>query len=124
MSGRHTHMTNSLNTPVEALEHALPLRVRSYSLRRDSGGSGLHRGGDGLVRELELLAPAEVSLLSSRRDQGPWGLDGGGPGRPGANTIVRADGRIERLDGCARARLGPADVLRIETPGGGGWGEA
>ena len=83
VSGVHTHMTNSLNTPAEALEHSYPLRVRQYSLRRGSGGAGKHRGGDGIVREIEVLAAAEVTLLADRRRRGPWGLNGGREGKPG-----------------------------------------
>ena len=84
-SATHTHMTNSWNTPVEALEHQMPLRVREYSIRRGSGGSGARRGGDGIVREWEFLEPAKVTLLSDRRRRGPYGLQGGAPGAPGSN---------------------------------------
>ncbi|HKY32815.1 MAG TPA: hydantoinase B/oxoprolinase family protein [Candidatus Polarisedimenticolia bacterium] len=122
LSGAHTHMTNSLNTPVEALERALPLRITRYTLRRGSGGAGRHRGGDGLVREYELLAPAEVTLLSDRRERQPWGLAGGSPGAAGRNRLVRAAGGESDLPGKFRLRAGPGDRLVIETPGGGGWG--
>src|SRR5579884_2912518 len=86
----HTHMTNSWNTPVEAFEHQFPVRIRRYAIRTGSGGTGVHRGGDGIVREFEFLAPADVTILSDRRARGPWGLQGGGPGKPGRNTVARA----------------------------------
>jgi N-methylhydantoinase B len=122
VSGIHTHMTNSLNTPAEALEYAYPLRVRRYSLRPGSGGGGKYRGGDGIVREIEVLADAEVTLLSDRRSRGPWGLAGGEEGRPGLATAVRNDGREEPLPGKANVRLQRGERIRIETPGGGGFG--
>jgi N-methylhydantoinase B len=118
----HTHMTNSLNTPVEALEYAYPLRVVRYEVRRGSGGGGRHRGGDGIVREVELLAEARVSILSDRRVRAPHGLWGGLAGSAGANTLVRADGRTEQLPGVCSLDLKPGDRVRIETPGGGGHG--
>jgi N-methylhydantoinase B/oxoprolinase/acetone carboxylase alpha subunit len=120
-SATQTHMTNTLNTPVEAFEHQFPVRVESYHVRRGSGGAGRHRGGDGIVRELRFLAPAEVTILSDRRQRGPWGLAGGEPGKPGRNTLVRR-GRKTILPGKTRMELREDDLLRIETPGGGGWG--
>jgi N-methylhydantoinase B/oxoprolinase/acetone carboxylase alpha subunit len=120
-SATHTHMTNTWNTPVEALEHQFPVRVESYRVRRGSGGAGLHRGGDGVVRELRFLAPAEVTVLSDRRIYRPWGLKGGSAGKPGRNTLVRGKREI-RLPGKVRLEAQPGDLLRIETPGGGGWG--
>lgn len=118
MSGVHTHMTNSLNTPAEALEYAYPLRVREYRLREGSGGTGRQRGGDGVVREIETLVPARMSLLADRRKRGPYGLHGGADGSPGLNTInnqsIAAKGSHE---------LKAGDRIRIETPGGGGWGK-
>ena len=93
IGGVHTHMTNSLNTPVEALEYAYPLRVRRYSLRPGSGGSGKHRGGDGIIREIEVLTDCEVTLLADRRNRGPWGLAGGdGDGAPGRASVIRTNG--------------------------------
>src|SRR6185436_5160843 len=89
MSGVHTHMTNSLNTPAEALEYAYPLRVREYRLRNGAGGKGKHRGGDGVVREIETLVPARMSMLADRRKRGPYGLQGGNDGATGTNVIVR-----------------------------------
>jgi len=123
VSGVHTHMTNSLNTPAEALEHAYPLRVRRYSLRPGSGGEGRHHGGDGIVREIELLTDAEVTLLADRRSRGPWGLNGGGDGAAGKTTIVRQDGTTQELSGKFSVRLRKGERIRIESPGGGGWGE-
>jgi N-methylhydantoinase B len=122
VSGVHTHMTNSLNTPAEALEYSYPLRVRQYSLRRGSGGEGKHRGGDGIVREIEVLADAEVTLLADRRLHGAWGLNGGSDGAPGKASVVRLDGKAEELPGKFNVRLSKGERIRIETPGGGGWG--
>jgi len=121
LSGVHTHMSNTRNTPVESLEHDLPVRIREYRLRRGSGGAGRYPGGDGLVREYEMLAEVAVTVLSDRRLRPPAGLAGGGPGLPGRNTLIR-DGREEPLPGKFALRLQPGDRLRIETPGGGGWG--
>ncbi|HZU25847.1 MAG TPA: hydantoinase B/oxoprolinase family protein [Bryobacteraceae bacterium] len=121
LSAVQTHMTNSWNTPVEAFEHQFPVRIRRYGIRTGSGGSGRRRGGDGIVREFEFLAPADVTILSDRRERGPWGLAGGGNGKPGRNTLIRG-GRQRRIAGKERFEAGSGDVLRIETPGGGGWG--
>ena len=117
MSGVHTHMTNSLNTPAEALEYAYPLRVREYRFRRDSGGEGKQRGGDGVVREIETIVPARMSLLADRRKRGPYGLYGGSDGAPGVNEI---NGETVAAKGSHELKAG--DRIRIETPGGGGWG--
>jgi N-methylhydantoinase B len=122
VSGVHTHMTNSLNTPAEALEYAYPLRVREYSLRRGSGGLGKHCGGDGIVREIEVLSDCEVTLLAERRTHAPWGLAGGEPGTPGKTYVIRPNGPIEEMPGKFSTRLQGGDRIRIETPGGGGWG--
>ncbi|MDX2154214.1 MAG: hydantoinase B/oxoprolinase family protein [Bryobacteraceae bacterium] len=116
----HTHMTNSWNTPVEAFEHLYPLRVRAYRIRRGSGGAGAHRGGDGIVRELEFLEPADVTILSDRRARGPYGLEGGEPGAPGENVLVRKDG-VQQIPAKVRLTVEAGDRLRIETPGGGGY---
>lgn len=125
ISGVHTHMTNSLNTPVEALEYAYPFRVRRYSYRQDSGGSGEFRGGNGLIREIELLAPAQVSLLADRRRFRPWGLQGGGDGAPGRATVTAVEtAETRELPGKCSVHLGAGDILRLETPGGGGWGRS
>jgi N-methylhydantoinase B len=118
----HTHMTNTLNTPVEALEHAYPFRIAEYSVRRDSGGRGEYRGGDGVVRSYAFDGPAEVTLMTERRDHAPWGLHGGADGAPGRNILVR-DGDETRLPAKCSIEVGPGDRIRIETPGGGGWGD-
>lgn len=122
VSGVHTHMTNSLNTPVEALEYAYPLRVRRYGLRPNSGGAGQHRGGDGIVREIEVLTDAEVTLLAERRAQGPWGLSGGAEGEVGKALIVHQNGTVRELPGKFNVLLREGERIRIESPGGGGWG--
>lgn len=120
-SGVHTHMTNTMNTPIEALEHAYPFRLLSYSIRRGSGGKGRHRGGDGLVREVELLSDCHCTLLTERRTLSPYGLRGGGKGKRGKNLLIRR-GRIIPLAGKANLNLKAGDRIRIETAGGGGWG--
>ena len=122
LSGVHVHMTNTLNTPVEALEYAYPFRVRRYALRRGSGGDGRHRGGDGLVREIEFLCPATVTLLTERRRTAPYGLQGGEPGVVGRSVLIH-DGQARDLPGKAECEVGPGDILSLQTPGGGGWGE-
>jgi N-methylhydantoinase B len=122
LHGVHTHMTNSLNTPVEALEYAYPLRVTRYRYRPRSGGNGKFLGGDGLVREIELLANAQVTLLADRRKFSPYGLAGGSPGALGRTTLVTKDGERE-LPGKCSIRAQKGDVIRIESPGGGGWGQ-
>ena len=122
VSGVHTHMTNSLNTPAEALEYSYPFRVTRYSLRPGSGGDGAHRGGDGIVRELEMLTDAEVTILSDRRKTQPYGLNGGSDGAPGRTTILRHDGSEEELPGEGSTSLRRGERVRVETPGGGGWG--
>ena len=121
LSGIHTHMTNSLNTPVEALEYAYPFRVRRYAYRRNSGGSGQFRGGDGLIREIELLAPSQVTLLSERRVFAPYGLNGGEAGQKGRNILIE-NGEETALPGKCNIQAKAGAVVRIETPGGGGWG--
>jgi N-methylhydantoinase B len=123
ISGVHTHMTNSLNTPIEALEYAYPFRVRRYEYRDGSGGEGKFRGGDGLIREVELLTDAEVTLLADRRKFRPYGLGDGGDGAAGRAIVVKAESGEEiELPGKCSRQLKKGDVLRIETPGGGGWG--
>jgi N-methylhydantoinase B len=121
-SGIHTHMTNTLNTPIEALEAYYPMRVTTYRMRRGSGGRGKFAGGDGLVRELECLVDSNVSLLTERRVIAPWGLAGGGAGVVGANFVVRKNGKRSPLPGKTNLGLAPGDRIRVETPGGGAWG--
>jgi N-methylhydantoinase B len=121
ISGVHTHMTNSWNTPLEALEYAYPFRVRRYAYRTGSGGTGRHRGGDGLIREIELLGPAQVTLLADRRVFAPYGLAGGGEGARGRAALLRG-GEETVLAGKCNFEAPAGAVLRLETPGGGGWG--
>ena len=123
LSGVHTHMSNTRNTPIEALEHHLPIRIREYSLRAGSGGAGEYPGGDGIVREYEMLAETTATLLTDRRAGQPYGLHGGALGESGRNTVIRAGGRIEAAPSKGSLRLFPGDRLRIETPGGGGFGK-
>ena len=119
LSAVQTHMTNTLNTPIEVLERNYPLRLRRYGIRRGSGGVGQRFGGDGLVREFEFLAPAEVTLLTERRRYAPWGLAGGGDGVKGENRL-----NGELLPGKCVLEVQTGDRLSIATPGGGGWGKA
>ena len=122
LSGVHTHMSNTRNTPVEAIEHYLPVRIRQYRLRRGSGGAGAAPGGEGIVREYEMLTDVSVTIISERRRGAPYGAQGGEPGASGRNTLIR-DGREQILPGKVQLQLQPGDRLRIETPGGGGYGE-
>jgi N-methylhydantoinase B/oxoprolinase/acetone carboxylase alpha subunit len=124
MSGVHTAMTNTADTPVEALERSLPLRVRRYALRSGSGGAGAHRGGDGIERELEVLEDTVLSLVTERRVSAPWGLAGGSPGAVGENWLLPGgdESRATRLPDKCSVELRAGDVLRLRTPGGGGWG--
>jgi N-methylhydantoinase B len=121
LSGVHVHMTNTLNTPVEAMEYTYPLRVRRYALRQGSGGTGQHRGGDGLVRDIEFSCPASVTILSERRRTAPYGLRGGEAGARGRNVLLRSD-QQQDLPGKVQIRVRPGDILSLRTPGGGGWG--
>jgi len=121
LSGVHTHMTNSLNTPVEALEYAYPFRVRRYSYRLGSGGDGKFKGGDGLIREIELLSDAQVTLMSDRRKTQPYGLEGGEPGAAGKPVHISGNESRE-IPAKSSLQAKKGDVVRIETPGGGGWG--
>ncbi len=124
MSGVHTGMTNTKNTPVEALERAYPMRVRRYRLRTGSGGAGEAPGGDGLERDVEMLEDSTVSLITERRVSRPPGLAGGGPGAAGENWLLPGgdEARAERLPDKCTVVLRAGDVLRMLTPGGGGWG--
>jgi N-methylhydantoinase B len=116
LSAVQTHMTNTLNTPIEVLESNYPLRIRRYALRENSGGEGLHRGGDGLIREFEFLSPTTVTLLTERRSHAPWGLQGGGNGQPGKN--LRNDTPLPAKISIA---FESGERLTLETPGGGGF---
>ncbi len=121
-SGIQTHMTNTANTPTEAVESSFPVRVRRFELRDGSGGAGRWRGGDGVVREVEFLAEADVSLIGDRRTLGPPGTQGGEPAAPGANALIRTSGKREPLAGQQQLHVGRGDRIEIRTPGGGGWG--
>jgi 5-oxoprolinase (ATP-hydrolysing) len=123
-SGVQTHMTNSRLTDPEMLERRFPVRLREFSLRAGSGGAGACPGGDGLVREIEFLEPMSAAILSNRRRVPPFGLAGGAPGAPGVNRLLRRDGRSETLPATAEFAVDRGDRLRIETPGGGGFGRA
>jgi N-methylhydantoinase B len=122
MSGVHTGMTNTQNTPAEAVELDYPLRVWRYELRPGSGGAGRHPGGDGLIREIEVLADCTLTVQSERREHPPWGLGGGQPGAVGRNILRRVDGTEVQLPSKGTWPLRRGERIRIETPGGGGWG--
>jgi N-methylhydantoinase B len=122
-NGTHTHMTNTLNTPTEVLEHIYPVRVHRYALRKGSGGHGIFPGGEGIVREIEMLADVQAGILSDRRKLPPYGLKGGSPGEPGKNEII-ISGKSRRLPSKCSFRAPAGSIIRIETPGGGGWGKA
>ncbi|HEX9886696.1 MAG TPA: hydantoinase B/oxoprolinase family protein [Longimicrobiales bacterium] len=121
LSGVHVHMSNSLNTPVEALEHAYPFRVTHYGIREGTGGGGIHGGGDGLRRDIQLLTDGQVTLLSERRVHGPTGAAGGEDGAPGQNVLIR-DGEEITLPGKVTFDALAGDVVSVRSPGGGGWG--
>lgn len=121
-SAVHTHMTNSWNTPVEVFERTYPARIRKYAIRRASGGQGRYCGGNGIVREIELLTATQVGLLSDRRKTAPYGLAGGQPGKPGRNVLIR-NGKKQELPGKCVFFAEPGTILRVETPGGGAWGK-
>jgi N-methylhydantoinase B len=121
-SGIHTHMTNTLNTPIESLESEYPLRVNCYSIRRDTGGRGQWCGGDGIIREIQVLAErSTISIQSERRSLPPWGLEGGSKGELGINKIL-FEGKEHTLQAKATVIAPKGTVIRIETPGGGGFG--
>jgi 5-oxoprolinase (ATP-hydrolysing) len=121
-SGVHTHMTNTRITDPEVLEARYPVRLETFAFRRGSGGGGRFRGGDGLVRQYRFLEPVVVSLLTERRELAPWGLEGGEDAAPGQNILLRFDGSEEPLPGKCSHSLKAGEGLRVETPGGGGWG--
>ena len=120
-SAQHSHMTNTRNTPIEMLEHAYPLRVHEYSILRGTGGAGMHRGGDGIVRDVEMLTQVEVALLTERRTRAPAGAAGGEAGRSGRNVCI-SEGVEHELPAKWHGTLQGGERLRIETPGGGGYG--
>ncbi len=122
LSGIHTHMTNTMNTPIEALEYAFPLEVEHYRLRKKSGGIGLYRGGDGISRSYRFLERAHVSLLAERQQRSPYGLAGGNDGQPGQN-ILHSKKKRKILPGKIDFIAESNDLLTINTPGGGGWGQ-
>ena len=121
LSAIHTHMTNTMNTPVEALEHSYPLQIEKYAIRHGSGGEGKQRGGDGIIRAYRFLSTGQVSLLTERRVMPPYGLQGGSAGRKGQNLLIR-QGKIRKIAGKINLAAQPGDRLIIKTPGGGGWG--
>ena len=121
-SAVHSHMTNTLNTPVEALEYSYPFMVTQYSIRRGSGGRGRHCGGDGIVREIMLLSDAKVTVLSDRRKFAPWGREGGDPGLPGSNIAVKKSVK-KNMPAKFSEYFEKGDLIRLETPGGGGYGK-
>ena len=121
-SGVHTHMTNTRITDAEILEARHPVRLLEFSIRRGSGGAGRWRGGDGLVRRYEFLAPVTVSLLTQRRTTAPFGLKGGNAAATGRNSVEGPTGSLEELPACVTRRFETGERLRIETPGGGGYG--
>lgn len=123
LSGVHTHMTNSLNTPMEALENYLPMRIKTYKLRKASGGKGRRNGGEGIIREYEFFVPMDVSILSERRKFAPYGLLGGGQGKKGRNILILNQGKKKTLGPKVNLKVQSGDILRIETPGGGGYGK-
>ncbi|MEM8532170.1 MAG: hydantoinase B/oxoprolinase family protein [Chloroflexota bacterium] len=122
LDGVQVHMTNTLNTPVEALERLLPVQIQQYALRTGSGGVGAQRGGDGLVRAILFLVPATLSLLTERRVTAPYGLNGGESGTQGFNTLTTSDGNTQILPSKTTVSVDRGTLLRLETPGGGGWG--
>jgi N-methylhydantoinase B len=122
LDATHNHMTNTMNTPVEALEYSYPLRVLEYSIARGTGGRGRWRGGDGILRKIQFLRKAVLTLLSDRRRRGPYGLDGGEDGKPGEDWLLSGDGRRERLPSKVEIKVEQGDTIEIRTPGGGGYG--
>ncbi|MCG8454775.1 MAG: hydantoinase B/oxoprolinase family protein, partial [Holophagales bacterium] len=122
-SAVHTHMTNTRITDPEILELRYPVRLERFAVRPGSGGAGRYRGGDGAVRQLRFLEPLELSILSQHRREGPYGMEGGEAGKPGRQRLERVRGGIEPLAGIDQAEVEAGDLLVMETPGGGGWGE-
>lgn len=123
LSGRQSHMTNTMNTPVESLEMSYPIRVLKYALRDGSGGKGEHKGGDGIVREYEFLSDATVTINSERRNRAPYGINGGEDATKGRNKLNRSGKKHQTVGGKYTTQVQPGDKITIETPGGGGWGK-
>jgi 5-oxoprolinase (ATP-hydrolysing) len=123
-SAVHTHMTNSRLTDPEVLESRFPVLVEDFSIRRGSGGAGAHPGGDGVRRRIRFRQPMTCSILSTRRETAPFGLNGGGEAQMGRNAVIRENGSVEPLTGCAETHMAEGDAILIETPGGGGFGPA
>jgi N-methylhydantoinase B len=121
LSATHTHMTNSWNTPIEAFERLYPVRIAGYRIRKESGGQGRNRGGDGILREYEFLTKADATLLADRREHPPYGLQGGQSAAPGRAYHIR-NGRETAIPAKARLAIAPGDRIRIDSPGGGGFG--
>jgi 5-oxoprolinase (ATP-hydrolysing) len=122
-SGLHAHMSNTRITDAEILERRYPIILHEFSIRTGSGGAGKHRGGDGVVREVEFLKPMSAGILSERRVFAPYGLAGGQPGKRGLNLLIRKGGHVIGLGGKNEVRVAPGDRIRLETPGGGGFGQ-
>jgi N-methylhydantoinase B/oxoprolinase/acetone carboxylase alpha subunit len=120
LSATHSHMTNSWNTPIEAFERLYPVQIVQYRIRKNSAGQGHRKGGDGIVRSFKFLTEADATILADRHSRAPYGLFGGKPGRSGATSLIRR-GATVRLPGKVRTQLVPGDVIRLETPGGGGF---
>ena len=118
----HCHMSNTRLTDAELLENRYPVVIREFSIRRASGGTGQHQGGDGMIRQIEFREALTLSLLTSRRNCQPWGLAGGSPGAAGVNLLIRRDGSQTRLPATCQVEVVAGDSLRLLTPGGGGWG--
>ena len=121
-SAVHVHMTNTRITDPEVMEHRYPVVVRSFTVREGSGGDGAHRGGDGVIREIEFREAVDVSMLTERRTRSPYGLRGGEDGARGVNTYIPTDGEPQTLEGHCSIKANPGDAIRIESPGGGGFG--
>ncbi|MEE8044025.1 MAG: hydantoinase B/oxoprolinase family protein [Thermodesulfobacteriota bacterium] len=121
VSAVQTHMTNTLNTPIESLERELPVMINSYSIRKHSGGKGKYRGGDSIIREYKFLSKATVSMITERRRFSPYGVEGAEPGKKGRNFFIR-NNKAAKIDPKATFEVKNGDRIRIETPGGGGWG--
>lgn len=123
-SGVHTNMTNTRITDPEVLERRYPVVLRQFCLRPNSGGEGLYKGGNGIIRDIEFCIPMKVSILSERRAFQPYGMEGGEGGKRGENLWIKEDGRVVNLGGKNTAKMGKGDRIIIQTPGGGGWGKA